>query len=208
MGHRALVAYERPDGQYNLHFSHWGGNNLRLKYELSEKTPFGGDEPNHPWVTAVFEFLNNANEPGLPDIGDSSQPDTTVDPTPLVLGVSFDETISEYLDYQLHEAFYEVSTTFEVTAYLTFWLGFSTVADTVSRSPSVGHGILSTVRWYRDSPIDNGYLRGWFEGAKAIIGEFLDRGDFTESQATTFLLERMLNQCRPTATCHVRRQDQ
>ncbi|MFC6771328.1 DUF6735 family protein [Halorubrum pallidum] len=24
MGHRALVAYERTDGQYTLHYSHWG----------------------------------------------------------------------------------------------------------------------------------------------------------------------------------------
>ncbi|WP_394338892.1 DUF6735 family protein [Halorubrum sp. Atlit-26R] len=23
MGHRALVAYERTDGQYTLHYSHW-----------------------------------------------------------------------------------------------------------------------------------------------------------------------------------------
>jgi len=24
MGHRALVAYERTDGQYTLHYSQWG----------------------------------------------------------------------------------------------------------------------------------------------------------------------------------------
>jgi hypothetical protein len=29
MGHRALVAYERTDGQYTLHYSHWGAANLR-----------------------------------------------------------------------------------------------------------------------------------------------------------------------------------
>jgi len=30
MGHRALVAYERTDEQYTLHYSHWGAANLKL----------------------------------------------------------------------------------------------------------------------------------------------------------------------------------
>jgi hypothetical protein len=36
MGHRALVAYERTDGTYNLHYSHWGGCDLRLKHTITQ----------------------------------------------------------------------------------------------------------------------------------------------------------------------------
>jgi hypothetical protein len=31
MGHRALVAYERTDGQHTLHYSHWGAANLQTQ---------------------------------------------------------------------------------------------------------------------------------------------------------------------------------
>ena len=44
MGHRALVAYERTDGQYTLHYSHWGAANLKLKHRISAESPFGGDD--------------------------------------------------------------------------------------------------------------------------------------------------------------------
>ena len=43
MGHRALIAYERPDRLYNCHYSHWGELNLRLKQDITPETPFGGD---------------------------------------------------------------------------------------------------------------------------------------------------------------------
>jgi hypothetical protein len=39
MGHRALVAYERPDGRYDVHYSHWGGENLSLGARISRETP-------------------------------------------------------------------------------------------------------------------------------------------------------------------------
>lgn len=46
MGHRALIAYERPDSTYNVHYSHWGAIHLRLKRAITEETPFGGDKPD------------------------------------------------------------------------------------------------------------------------------------------------------------------
>jgi hypothetical protein len=41
MGHRALVAYERTDGTYTLHYSHWGAANLKLKHYITAVTTFG-----------------------------------------------------------------------------------------------------------------------------------------------------------------------
>lgn len=42
MGHRALVAYERPDRLYDLRHSHWGGADLELVDRLGERTPLAG----------------------------------------------------------------------------------------------------------------------------------------------------------------------
>ena len=39
MGHRALVAYERPDRLYDLRYSHWGGEDLSLVDAITAETP-------------------------------------------------------------------------------------------------------------------------------------------------------------------------
>ncbi|WP_222918445.1 DUF6735 family protein [Natrinema sp. SYSU A 869] len=39
MGHRALVAYQRPDRLYDLRYSHWGGETLSLADEITATTP-------------------------------------------------------------------------------------------------------------------------------------------------------------------------
>ncbi|WP_323173916.1 DUF6735 family protein [Natrialba sp. PRR66] len=39
MGHRALVAYRRPDRLYDLRYSHWGGTDLTLADEITAETP-------------------------------------------------------------------------------------------------------------------------------------------------------------------------
>ncbi|MFC4245506.1 DUF6735 family protein [Natribaculum luteum] len=39
MGHRALVAYQRPDHLYDVRYSHWGGEDLQLVASLSPDAP-------------------------------------------------------------------------------------------------------------------------------------------------------------------------
>ncbi|WP_246084465.1 DUF6735 family protein [Salinadaptatus halalkaliphilus] len=39
MGHRALVAYRRPDRLYDLRYSHWGGQDLALVDAIGPETP-------------------------------------------------------------------------------------------------------------------------------------------------------------------------
>ncbi|MFP8952560.1 DUF6735 family protein [Natrialbaceae archaeon A-arb3/5] len=41
MGHRALVAYRRPDHLYDLRYSHWGGEDLSLGDDITSETPLG-----------------------------------------------------------------------------------------------------------------------------------------------------------------------
>lgn len=39
MGHRALVAYRRPDGTYDLRYSHWGGETVAFADRIGAETP-------------------------------------------------------------------------------------------------------------------------------------------------------------------------
>ncbi|SEP77594.1 DUF6735 family protein [Natrinema salaciae] len=39
MGHRALVAYRRPDRLYDVRYSHWGGEDLTLADAITAATP-------------------------------------------------------------------------------------------------------------------------------------------------------------------------
>lgn len=191
MGHRALIAYERPDETYNLHYSHWGGLNLRLRHAITKTTPFGEREPENTWTERIYEHLQTASDPELPDVDDDERPWTDVDPEPLELRLSLEEILSTHLNYATHEAFYVVQESFAVEAYRTFWLGFDDVADDAEAMPSIGHGVICPVRWYEGKPVNDGYLRGWFDGTKAVIGAFIDRGVFSTTQATTYLLERL-----------------
>ena len=62
MGHRAVVAYERTDGQYTLHYSHWGAANLKLKHQISAESPFGGDDTDSKWAKQLLAELADGLE--------------------------------------------------------------------------------------------------------------------------------------------------
>lgn len=42
MAHRALVAYERRDGRYDVHTSRWGGLDCRLARTITATDPYAG----------------------------------------------------------------------------------------------------------------------------------------------------------------------
>lgn len=42
MGHRAIVAYERSDGRYDVRYSHWGAADLALADALTADAPLAG----------------------------------------------------------------------------------------------------------------------------------------------------------------------
>ncbi|ELY48382.1 DUF6735 family protein [Natronorubrum sulfidifaciens] len=46
MGHRALVAYRRPDRLYDLRYSHWGGEDGSLGERISAETPLASGAVN------------------------------------------------------------------------------------------------------------------------------------------------------------------
>ena len=159
MGHRALVAYERTDGQYTLHYSHWGAANLKLKHRISAESPFGGDDTDSKWAKQLLAELADVLEAEAVDgyLTGEDRPSTVVEPKPRATGLSLDEIVADHLDYLHHEAFYVVSTTFEVTVYRTLWFGLQYDSETVEQEETVGNGALATVRWYDGEPEQVGH---------------------------------------------------
>jgi len=193
MGHRALIAYQRPDGQYNLHYSHWGALNLRLKHELTEDSPFGG-ETKHDGLRAYFRDLLVSNVDLDRTEYAEDHPSTKVEPDPLAIGIEFETILQDHLDYLHHEAFYVVDLNFQVTAYRTLWFGLQYASKTIEDDPTVGNGAIRTVRWYQCEPVGDGYAKGEFEGTKDVVGDMIDRGAFSHTQALGYLERKVVEQ--------------
>lgn len=120
MGYRALVAYERPDGQYNLHDSHGENSSHRLKHDISSETPFAGAEEDVVQSQSLFDALVAGDYDDSDDVTFPDLPSTAVNPNPWATAITREEAITGYLDPELHEAFYVVDRSFVVTAYQTF----------------------------------------------------------------------------------------
>ncbi|WP_440770194.1 DUF6735 family protein [Natronorubrum sp. DTA28] len=46
MGHRALVAYRRPDRRYDVRYSHWGGDGVSFGERITAETPLADGAVN------------------------------------------------------------------------------------------------------------------------------------------------------------------
>jgi len=92
MGHRALVAYERTDGRYTLHYSQWGAANLKLKHRISAESPFGGDDTDSKWAKQLLAELADGLEADAVDgyLADEDRPSTVVEPKPRATGLTLD----------------------------------------------------------------------------------------------------------------------
>jgi hypothetical protein len=195
MGHRALIAYERPDSLYNVHYTHWGGFNLRLKHDITPRTPFGADRSAERAQT-VFEKLVDGTDATAIDT--ELRPSTQVDVTPRVVDCTLDELFSDHLHYLKHEACYVVADDFSVTAYRTHWLGLEHASETITDSGYVGNGALRTVRWNDGVPVGDGFVQGQFEGLKSTVGDMVDRGVFDCEDAVQYMVTKLRQWTGPT----------
>lgn len=192
MGHRALIAYERPDSTYNLHYSHWGAQNLRLKTAITEATPFGGDDRDGMLQTIHRRLHEATSGRAVGRILKTHEfRSRQVDIEPWALGHTIDEIIEDHLDFLHHEAFYVVDNDFQVTAYRTHWFGLQYDCHTVDDAPTVGNGALRTVRWYEGDPVGDGHAQGEFRGLKDTVGDLLDRGVFTHDEAIEYMADKL-----------------
>jgi len=104
---------------------------------------------------------------------------------------TLDEIVADHLDYLHHEAFFVVSTTFEVTAYRTLWFGLQYDSKTVEQGETVRNGAFATVRWYDGEPVGDGHIQGQFQALKDVAGDMLDKGVFTPSTARQYLKRKL-----------------
>ena len=119
------------------------------------------------------------------------QSSTVVEPKSRATGLTLDEIVADHLDYLHHEAFFVVSSTFEVTAYRTLWFGLQYDSETIEQGETVGSGALATVRWYDGEPVGDGHLQGQFAALKDVVGDMLDKGVFTPSTASQYLKRKL-----------------
>ena len=161
MAHRALLAYERDDGHFDLHRSRWGGANFALVGRITRATPFAGE-------TAV-----------------------AVNADPLATDLTLDEIAADHLDFLHHEAFYRVTADFETTPFHVCWFGLELDSERVAESETVGHGALIAAREMPDANADAEYLRGWIRGTKSVVADALDRGWFAREEAIEYLDGRL-----------------
>lgn len=188
MGHRALVAYERPDSTYNIHYTHWGGLNLRLKQAITSQTPFGGDTPSEQ-QQATYEHLQTATSADADAF--EKEGDTRVWTEPEVVGVTFDDVLDTHLNYCSHEALYVVDADLRVTAYRTHWFGLQYDCESITDGARTGNGAVRTVRWYNGEPVGDGYVQGEFQALRNVVGDMVDRGVFTRESAVGYMEQRL-----------------
>ena len=151
MGHRALVAYERADARFDVHYSHWGAAGLRLARSIDPETPFG-------------DGIAGAS----------------VDAEPIAEGVDLETIVARHVDFLLHEALFVVERSFAVTAFRACWFGVYTAEGVVEGDAAAGRGALIEVSADdpRDDGYVTGWYRGIREGAGELIDRgVLDEAD-------------------------------
>jgi hypothetical protein len=173
MSDRALVAYERPDGRYNLHYAHHASEDLADR--LRPATPFGGIEPRAEWAAGVLRDLLTATDAEAPGVA-NRVPDgaeTAVDPAPLAVGVPR-ETLPDRVAFGHHEALFSVDRSFGVTAFVAVPFDLAPVADALAGiriDPDAGGALV---------PVDTGSsvpaLRERAAGAREALGTAIDHG--------------------------------
>ncbi|RLM62607.1 MULTISPECIES: DUF6735 family protein [Halorubrum] len=174
-------------------FNRAGAANVKLKHRISAELPFGGDDTEFKWAKQLLAELADGLEADAVDgyLAGQDRPSTVVEPKPRATGLTLDENFADHLDYLHHEAFFVVSTTFEVTAYRTLWFGHQYDSETVEQGETVGNGALATMHWYDGEPVGDGHLQGQFAALKDVVGDMLDKGVFTPSTARQYLKRKL-----------------
>lgn len=156
VGHRAFVAYERPDGRYDRHYAHWGATDLSIRHRISPKSPFAGT--------------------GAPRTPSGTRWTPAIDPVPQATALSFEETAR--FDYRAFEAFFVVSLAWVISAYLPLWFGLTPDAETDAGALVAVHDEADAKRvrrWFRATRavVRDMVRRGVLDADDAL--DYLDR---------------------------------
>ncbi len=98
---------------------------------------------------------------------------------------SMETLLADHVDFLAHETLRRCDRDGTET-YRVLRFSLPTGRGVVGGGRWIGRGVLLSVR-YRFDPEDDGYLRGWFEGVRETLGELLDTGVITLSEAFNLL---------------------
>lgn len=190
MGHRALVAYRKPNGEYLTRYSHWGAHDLELQHKITEETPLGGENDLEPGFINAFSAAVNETAEELADDGESAEVGGRLMGPQDQHNVA--ETVDDGLDLpavfdSLDDAWYEAL--YLVDAQADPWTvrGYHVLSD------MTGDALLYAPSWVGDQPTSLSFDRGWFRGRKDTLQESVDRGDKDETAANDVLVRGFLN---------------
>ncbi|AQL42299.1 hypothetical protein BV210_06030 [Halorientalis sp. IM1011] len=174
VGQRALVAYERTNGRYDLHYAHWGAHEWHLATALAAIRPGGPIDPTE--------------ETGHP---------AAVEPEPLATDRSFADLLETHVDWQTYDACYVVASDGTVQPYLAAWFGLPG-HDTVRPRD----GALVSVDPARAEP-DGEFLRGRVAGLKAATLAMVRDDRLTPAAARSFLASEVRSWHLEDRTVHL-----
>lgn len=168
MGHRALVAYRRPDRRYDLRYSHWGGDDLSFADRISAATPLAA----------------GAVEPAL--VADSITRDR-------VLTEHLDPRVYEALYLVEPAADYAVDT-YRV-CWLEWGDGRGggeRFVGSQATSDPVGDGSRGAI--VAADPVEDRTLRVWFRATKTALADVIGLGGFSRRAAQASLEARVFEE--------------
>lgn len=179
VGHRAIVAYERDDGAFDLHYSHWGA--LDGPSVAADRPGRNDGHVPERCARHLFDRLGVAADDFQGRLGRSNR--SAVDPEPLAAGVDFETVIDEHLDVSLHEALFVVSRSETVRPFLVLSLD----VEPVSRGEQ---GVLVELD-PEAYAAEVERFRGWIDGSRAVLAAAVDRGLVDEPAARSLLADQL-----------------
>ena len=161
MGHRALVAYRRPDRRYDLRYSHWGGDTLSFADGISAATPLAA----------------GAIEPAL--VAEAITCDR-------VLTEHLDPRVYEALYLVDPAADYAVDS---YRVCWLAWDGGTRPVGSQATADPIGDGSRGAI--VADDTVDDHTLRVWFRATKTTLADVIELGGLSRRAAQATLEARV-----------------
>ena len=186
MGHRALVAYQRDDGLFNVHFSHKGAHDLELCNDITETTPLGGEADGSEFANAFINGLEKHHDGAVAGELTRPQEPTTVESEPKKTAVTMPEACEYLHTYNRGvESMYVVNREFDVRGFQCLHVGIG---------PDDYRGaILLSPRWHDGEPIDVRRDQGQFNGVANTVTSLVSDGVLTIDDAIDRLITQTLD---------------
>lgn len=178
MGHRALVAYGREDGSFDVYYSHWGGADLAVAGRLGGPAADPvAEEPlaeRADFATVVGRHLDPLVHEALFVLDDEPRVYRTLW---LDLGAPADAFADASTEASADSS---ADSSADASADAT---ATASADASVASANSSADGLLVAVDW--TDPCDDERVRAWFAGARAVAVACQEREALTRTVAAT-----------------------